>query len=280
MTSASRGFRFEVERGIAHVTLDRPERLNALTFELYDELACLFEELDTTPEARAVVLSGTGRGFCSGGDVDDIIAQLFSRDMRGLLEFTRATGRLIGAIRKVRRPVVSAIQGAAVGAGAVIAAACDLRIASKDARFGFIFPRVGLSGADMGASYLLPRIVGLGHASELLLFGDIIDADTAYRIGLVNRVVEDAQAAKVLARTWAERLARGPAFAHGITKQMLESERTMSLEQAIEAEAQAQALCMAHPDFRTAHEAFKAKAVPRFEGDLVGSDAAEREPKS
>lgn len=261
------------------MTLDRPERLNALTFEVYEELSDTFERLDETPEARAVVIAGEGRGFCSGGDVDDIIGQLFSRDMRGLVEFTRQTGGLIANIRKLRRPVIAAIHGAAVGAGAVIAAACDLRIAAKDARFGFIFPRVGLSGADMGASWLLPRIVGLGHASELLFFGDIIDADTALRMGLVNRVVEDARAANSLAKSWAERLARGPAFAHAMTKQMLESEYAMTLDQAIEAEAQAQAICMAHPDFRAAHEAFKAKKEPRFEGaEVCGPRASE--PKS
>lgn len=275
----SQGFRYEIERGVAFVTLDRPERLNALTFEVYEELSDTFERLDETPEARAVVIAGEGRGFCSGGDVDDIIGQLFSRDMRGLVEFTRQTGGLIANIRKLRRPVIAAIHGAAVGAGAVIAAACDLRIAAKDARFGFIFPRVGLSGADMGASWLLPRIVGLGHASELLFFGDIIDADTALRMGLVNRVVEDARAANSLAKSWAERLARGPAFAHAMTKQMLESEYAMTLDQAIEAEAQAQAICMAHPDFRAAHEAFKAKKEPRFEGaEVCGPRASE--PKS
>jgi enoyl-CoA hydratase/carnithine racemase len=266
MTLSPKSFRLEIERGIAHVTLDRPERLNALTFEVYDELARTFEALDAVREARAIVLAGKGKGFCSGGDVDDIIAQLFSRDMRGLLDFTRATGRLIASIRKVRRPVVAAIQGVAVGAGAVIAAACDLRIAAKNARFGFIFPRVGLSGADMGATYLLPRIVGLGHASELLFSGDIIDAETAHRMGLVNRIVEDGEAALAVAVEWADKLARGPAFAHTVTKQMLESEVGMTLEQAIEAEAQAQAICMEHPDFRAAHDGFKTKTPPKFEG--------------
>ncbi len=160
------------------------------------------------------------------------------------------TGRLIAAIRRCRRPVIAAINGVAVGAGAVIACAADLRIAAADAKLGFIFPPVGLSGADMGIAYLLPRIVGLGHASELLFFGDKIDAETAYRIGLVNRVVPDGAAALALARQWAARLARGPAFAHAMTKQMLESEHTMALGEAIEAEAQAQALCMQHPDPR------------------------------
>lgn len=266
MTLAPKTFDLRLERGVAHLTLDRPERLNSLTFEVYEELAATFRALSSAREARAIVLTGKGKGFCSGGDVDSIIAELFARDLQGLLEFTRVTGALIQSIREVRRPVVAAVNGVAVGAGAVIAAACDVRIAAKGARFGFIFPRVGLSGADMGAAYLLPRIVGLGHASELLFFGELFDAEHALRIGFANRVEPDADGALALAREWAERLARGPAFAHAMTKQMLESEHTMTLAQAIEAEAQAQAICMAHPDFRTAHDAFKAKAQPRFEG--------------
>ncbi len=249
--------------GVVTITLNRPDRLNALTFEVYQELAETFEKLEQ-PEVRAIVITGAGRGFCSGGDVEGIIAELFSKDIRALLDFTRATGRLIRAIRAVRRPVIAAINGVAVGAGAVIAAACDLRIAAKNARFGYIFPKVGLSGADMGASYLLPRIVGLGHASELLFFGDIIDVEHASRIGLVNRVCEDGPAALVLAQEWAKKLADGPAFAHSITKQMLESEQGLNLAEAIEAEAQAQALCMAHPDFRTAYDANKRKERPVF----------------
>jgi enoyl-CoA hydratase/carnithine racemase len=258
-------FRLDVARGVALLTLDRPERLNSLTFQVYEELADTFAGLEV-PEVRAVVITGAGRGFCSGGDVDDIIAELFSRDMDGLLAFTRATGRLIANIRKLRRPVIAAINGTAVGAGAVIAAACDLRIASRTAKIGYIFPGVGLCGADMGATYLLPKIVGRGHASELLFFGDIIDGERAGQIGLVNRVVDDGAAAVALAREWAERLARGPAFAHAMTKQMIESEESMTLDDAIEAEAQAQAICMQHPDFRTAHAAFKAKAKPVFAG--------------
>src|SRR5690606_25312911 len=166
---------------------------------------------------------GRGRGFCSGGDQDDIIAELFSRDMAGLVEFTRATGRLIGAICRVPRPVVAAVNGAAVGAGAVIAAACDLRVAAAGARFGFVFPKVGLCGADMGAAYLLPRIVGRGRAAELLFFGDLIDAEEALRIGLVNRVAPDPEAAVALAEEWALKLARGPAFAHSMTKKMIDA---------------------------------------------------------
>lgn len=258
-------FKLSAERGVVTILLSRPERLNALTFEVYEELAARLRALDTDDAVRAVVITGEGRGFCSGGDVEGIIAELFARDARGLLAFTRVTGALIQSIRELRRPVIAAVNGVAVGAGAVIAAACDLRIASEDARFGFIFPKVGLSGADMGAAYLLPRIVGLGRASELLFFGDIIDAAEAHRIGLANRVVPKAEVLP-LALSWAERLASGPAFAHTMTKQMLETEHTMSLATAIEAEAQAQAICMAHPDFREAYDANKAKRSPSFEG--------------
>jgi enoyl-CoA hydratase/carnithine racemase len=276
MTLKPGTFELTLDRGVAAITLNRPERLNALTFDVYGELASTFRSLERIPEARAIVITGKGRGFCSGGDVEGIIAELFAKDARGLLEFTRATGALIQSIREVRRPVIAAINGVAVGAGAVIAAACDLRVASEKARFGFIFPKVGLSGADMGASFLLPRIVGHGRAAELLFFGDLVDAAEAYRIGLANRVVPEAEVLP-LAMQWAERLARGPAFAHTMTKQMLESEHGMSLAQAIEAEAQAQAICMAHPDFRTAYEANKAKQPPRFEGAAI-CDARGDEP--
>jgi enoyl-CoA hydratase/carnithine racemase len=262
----AKSFALDVDRGVATITLDRPDRLNALTFEVYRELAETFERLDGFAEVRAVIITGRGRGFCSGGDQEDIIQQLLGRDVAGLLAFTRATGRLIAAMRRCRRPIVAAINGVAVGAGAVIACASDLRIAAAAARFGFIFPQVGLSGADMGVTYLLPRIVGLGHASELLFFGDKIDAQRALEIGLVHRVVADADACVALARQWAGRLAAGPAFAHAMTKQMLESEHAMALGDAIEAEAQAQALCMDYPDFAIAREAHAAKKKPRFTG--------------
>jgi enoyl-CoA hydratase/carnithine racemase len=268
MPLSPKGFGFELARGVATITLRRPERLNSLTFEIYRELADTFVALDEVPGCRAVLFTGEGRGFCSGGDQDDIIAELFARDVRGLVEFTRLTGRLVKEIATLRRPVVAAINGVAVGAGAVIACACDLRVAAAGARFGFVFPKVGLCGADMGASWLLPRIVGRGRAAELLFFGDLIDAEEAHRIGLVNRLAPDPEAAVSLAAEWAEALARGPAFAHSMTKEMLLGEASMSFEDAIEAEAQAQALCMQHPDFRTAHEAFKSKPrrEPRFEG--------------
>jgi enoyl-CoA hydratase/carnithine racemase len=266
VTPAPRSFAFDLERGVARITLDRPQKLNSLTFEVYRELADTFEALGGAPECRAILLTGRGRGFCSGGDQHDIIAELFRRDVAGLVEFTRMTARLIHAICTVPRPVVAAVNGVAVGAGAVIAAACDLRIAAAGARFGFIFPKVGLCGADMGAAYLLPRIVGRGRASELLLFGDLIDAEEALRIGLVNRVVPDAAAAVALGEEWAAALARGPAFAHAMTKKMIDAEGQMSLAEALEAEAQAQALCMQHPDFRSAHDAFVAKREPEFAG--------------
>lgn len=264
-TLAPKSFRFELAKGVAHVTLDRPDKLNALTFGIYEELADAFATLNDMSDVRAITISGEGRAFCSGGDVEDIIGELFSRDMKGLVEFTRTTGRLIANIRKARRPVVAAVNGTCVGAGAVIALACDFRIASETAKFGFIFPKVGLCGADMGAAYLLPRVVGLARANELLFFGDIVDANEALRIGLVNRVVAQDKCVHV-ARDWADRLATGPAFAHSMTKQMLESEHTMSLDQAIEAEAQVQAICMQHPDFRAAFDAWTEKRDVTFEG--------------
>lgn len=265
MTFSPRSFDLDISRGVATITLNRPDRLNALTFEVYGELASTFRSLESCREARSVMITGKGRGFCSGGDVEGIIAELFAKDARGLLEFTRVTGALIQSIRELRRPVVAAINGVCVGAGAVIACACDLRIAADTARFGFIFPKVGLSGADMGSSFLLPRIVGHGRAAELLFFGDLIDAAEAHRIGFVNRVVPVAEVV-TFSRGWADKLARGPAFAHTMTKQMMEAEWSMSLPQAIEAEAQAQAICMTHPDFKTAYDANKAKEKPRFEG--------------
>jgi enoyl-CoA hydratase/carnithine racemase len=267
MTLSPKGFRFELARetGVATITLSRPERLNALTFAVYRELRDVVDEVGGAGEVRALVLTGEGRAFCSGGDVEDIIGELFSRDMAGLVEFTRTTGALVTSLRRVGKPVVAAVNGAAVGAGAVIALACDVRIASESAKIGFVFPQVGLCGADMGAGYLLPRVVGLGRATELLLTGDVVGAEEALRMGLVNRVVPAAECLAA-AQGFAARLASGPAFAHAMTKRMLESEYGMTLEQAIEAEAQAQAICMRHPDFRSAFDAWKAKGPVRFEG--------------
>ena len=267
MTIAPQGFRyaFAKDTGVATITLDRADRLNALTFAIYRELREVIDALHGEANVRAVVLTGEGRAFCSGGDVEDIIGELFARDMQGLLDFTRTTGALIASLRRVRKPVVAAVNGTAVGAGAVMAIACDLRVASDKAKIGFIFPKVGLCGADMGAGYLLPRIVGLGRASELLFTGDVVAADEALRIGLYNRVVPAAECVSA-AQALAARLASGPAFAHAMTKQMLESEQGMTLDQAIEAEAQAQAICMQHPDFRAAYDAWKEKRPTRFAG--------------
>ena len=265
MTLSPKTFELDIQRGVAEITLNRPERLNALTFEVYGELRETFRSLDRASEVRAVTITGKGRGFCSGGDVEGIIAELFAKDARGLLEFTRVTGALIQSICELRRPVIAAVNGVCVGAGAVIAAACDMRIAADTAKFGFIFPKVGLCGADMGSAFLLPRIVGRGRAAELLFFGKIILAPEAERIGLVNKIVPVADVVRE-ARAWADELAAGPAFAHSMTKQMLESEWTMPLAAAIESEAQAQAICMAHPDFRTAYEANTKKQTPVFEG--------------
>jgi enoyl-CoA hydratase/carnithine racemase len=260
-------FRLEVAKdGVAAITLTRPDTLNSLTFEVYEELSATFAALDREDAVRSVMITGEGRGFCSGGDVNAIIGELFARDMKGLVAFTRVTGALIRNIRALRRPVVAAVNGIAVGAGAVIALACDFRIASEKAKFGFIFPKVGLCGADMGAAYLLPRVVGLARASELLFLGDVIDANEALRIGLVSKVVPLGQSCVQIAHDLAERLASGPAFAHAMTKQMLESEHTMPLDAAIEAEAQAQAICMQHPDFRTAYEAWTKKQPIVFQG--------------
>ena len=249
---------------VATITLNRPDRLNALTFEIYRELRDTFRALDTEPGVRAVVITGAGRAFCTGGDVEDIIGALFSRDAAGLLEFTRLTGDLILAIRQCRRPVVAALNGTVAGAGAVIAAACDIRLAAESAKIAFLFSRVGLAGADMGAAWLLPRIVGMAHASEILLLGDFLGAERAAAIGLYNRVVP-AERLMAEATETAARLAKGPSEALGVTKEALNREAAMDLESAIEYEARVQAECMRHPDFREAYEAFRAKREPRFE---------------
>ena len=257
-------YAFDAATGVATVTLDRPERLNALTFEVYEELRDGFRALDVEPGVRSVLLTGAGRAFCSGGDVEEIIGALFERDYRGLLDFTRLTGELILAIVRCRRPVVAALNGTVAGAGAVIASACDLRIAAESAKIAFLFTKVGLSGADMGASWLLPRLVGQGRAMELLMTGDFIDAAEAHRIGLYNRVVADGALAGE-ARDWAERLASGPSFGLEITKKMVVREAAMDLESAMAAETEIQAAVMEDPNFREAYEAFVAKRRPRFE---------------
>jgi enoyl-CoA hydratase/carnithine racemase len=258
-------FRFSLDAGVATITLDNQRTLNSLTFESYAELRDFLPHLSSDESVRAVVVTGAGKAFCSGGDRNGIIAELVSYDAPKLLAFTRMTGALIRNFRRVRRPVIAAVNGVAVGAGAVIALACDVRIVAASARFGFVFPQVGLCGADMGAAYLLPRIVGLGRAHEILYSGELIGAEEAHRIGLANRIVPDGSAADA-ALEFARKLAQGPAFAHAMTKQMIEDEHRMSLDDAIEAEAQAQAICMMHGDFKEAYDSIANKRAPRFAG--------------
>jgi enoyl-CoA hydratase/carnithine racemase len=254
-------YSFDPATGVATLTLDRPERLNALTFEVYAELRKAFRQLDSEPGVRSILLTGNGRAFCSGGDVEAIIGQLFKRDYRGLLAFTRATGDLILAMVHCRRPIVGALNGLVAGAGAVIACACDVRIASESARIAFLFTKVGLSGADMGVSWLLPRIVGLGRAMELLMTGDFVSAHEAERIGLYNHVVADGRAAGDGARLGGEAGAGSLVRARG-HQAMLLREAAMDLETAMAAETEIQAACMQDPNFREAYDAFLAKRPP------------------
>ncbi|MDT4968438.1 MAG: hypothetical protein QOJ64_3175 [Acidobacteriota bacterium] len=258
-----RSFSYQVNDSVATITLNRPERLNALTFEVYRELTDTFAALREEDDVRVVVITGAGSAFCSGGDVHDIIGELFQRDQQGLLDFTRLTCELIHNIRALPKPVIASLNGTTAGAGACIALASDIRIASREAKIAFLFVRVGLAGADMGAAHLLPRVVGLSKATELLYTGDFISAEEAERIGLYNRVVggDELEAAT---STLADRLARGPAFALATTKEMLNRELDVSLDTALEWEAQAQAACMQHPDYREAYEAFVEKREPRF----------------
>ena len=256
-------YEFDAGTGVATITLNRPDRLNALTFQVYDELRRAFRALSDEDGVRVVVITGAGRAFCSGGDVEDIIGALFERDFRGLLDFTRMTCDLVLAIRQCRRPVIAALNGTVAGAGAVIATACDLRVAAESAKIAYLFTRVGLSGADMGAAWMLPRIVGMAKASELLMTGEFIGAQEAHRIGLYNRVVPDGEAL-VSATGWAAKLSAGPSFALEITKDALNREASMDLPGALEAEAQIQAALMMHPDFRESYEAFVNKRPARF----------------
>jgi enoyl-CoA hydratase/carnithine racemase len=251
------------DSAIATITLNRPERLNALTFEVYRELTDTFAALRAEEDVRVVVITGAGRAFCSGGDVHDIIGELFARDMEGLLEFTRMTCQLVQNIRALPKPVIASLNGTTAGAGACIALAADIRVASDEAKIAFLFVKVGLSGADMGAAYLLPRIVGLARATELLYTGDFITAQEAERIGLYNRIVPPYRLEQET-HELANQLARGPSFALAKTKEMLNRELNMNLGAALECEAQAQAICMQHPDYREAYEAFVGKRPLRF----------------
>ena len=257
------GYQLDAKASVATITLNRPERLNALTFDVYRELRDSFQKLDTEPGVRAIIITGAGRAFCSGGDVEDIIGALLGKDLTALQEFTRLTCDLILAMRRCRRPIVGALNGTVAGAGAVIAAACDIRVAAESAKIAFLFTKVGLSGADMGAAWLLPRLVGYGRAAELLLTGDFMDANRAYEIGLYNRVVPQAQVLPE-ARLVAEKLARGPSAALGVTKLALEAEAALDLDAALAYEAEVQAQLMQGPNFREAHEAFRAKRDPKF----------------
>jgi enoyl-CoA hydratase/carnithine racemase len=266
-----RSFRYEERERVGVITLSRPDRFNALTFEVYRELTDLFTVIDRRshePEgARALVLQGEGRAFCSGGDVDDIITRLFERDTEGLLRFTRMTGELIHAMRRCKLPIVASVKRVAAGAGAVMALAADLRVMGQASFFSFLFPQVGLSGADMGASWLLPRLVGLGNASEILLLGDRVPAERCLQIGLANRVVADEPDRDAVDRAafeLAARVAAGPHFAARMTKTMLQQELEMGFTDGIEAEAQAQTLCMQHPDFQEADRARLEKRAPRW----------------
>ena len=258
-------FELSVEDGVGLLTLSRPKTLNSLTFEVYSALVRQFEEARTDDGLKVIVITGSGRAFCSGGDVHEIIGELFERDMAGLLEFTRMTGDLVKAIRLLDKPVLAAVNGLAAGAGAVIALACDLRVMAESASFHFLFTQAGLTGADMGAGYLLPRVVGLSKATEMLLLGDAVDAQTAERFGLANRVVPDDQVVDATME-WARRLADGPTLALSMTKRMLQNELDMDLAGAIEAEAQAQALLLQGKDHRAFYEAFLEKRPPRFTG--------------
>ncbi len=258
-------FKFEVANHRATITLDRPDRLNALTFEVYRELTNCFYDLRQADDVDAVVITGEGRGFCSGGDVDDIIGDLVNRDMKEVLDFTRMTGELIANMRELDRPIIAAVNGIAAGAGAVIALAADFRVFSESAKIAFLFVKVGLTGADMGAAFLLPRIVGQARATEILMLGDSISAPRALEIGLANAVVPKGD---VLAKAeeYADRLLSGPRYAIRMTKRMINNEWTMELDSAIEAEAQAQALMLMGFDHREFLTSYRQKRNPQFEG--------------
>ncbi|MEZ6003571.1 MAG: enoyl-CoA hydratase family protein [Planctomycetota bacterium] len=256
-------FDYEERDGVGIVRLNRPDRLNALTFDSYAELRDTFVALGSRDSVRSVLLTGTGRAFCSGGDVKDIIGHLFGVPDHALYRFTRMTCDLIENMRRLEKPIVGALNGTTCGAGAVMAAACDVRVAAESAKIAFLFTQVGLCGADMGAGWLLPRIVGLGHASELLMFGDFISPQRAFDIGLYNRVVPDDELFEE-GLHWARRLAQGPSMGLAVTKRMLNDEASMSLGEAMQAEGWVQAECMKHPDYKEAFDAFMEKRPKQF----------------
>jgi enoyl-CoA hydratase/carnithine racemase len=258
-------FDFAVDDGVATLTFNRPDKLNALTFDVYADLRDLLAELPHRGDARVLVITGSGRGFCSGGDVEEIIGELQRMEAAELLEFTRMTGAVVKALRETPLPVIAAINGVAAGAGSVIALASDFRLLARSASFAFLFTRVGLSGADMGSAYLLPRIVGLGRATELLILGDKVPAEQAERIGLATQVVDDDELPAV-AEALARRLADGPALAYSTTKVMLTRELDMSLGSAIEMEAVTQALLMKSSDHREFYAAWSEGRKPAWSG--------------
>jgi enoyl-CoA hydratase/carnithine racemase len=260
---AYNNFVFENNDGIATIRLNDPEKLNALAFQTYGELERIFAELASNDTFKVIVLTGTGKGFCSGGSVNDIIGPLLRMKGDELYKFTRMTCNVVKNMRNLKKPIIAAVNGIAAGAGAMLMLASDLRIFSEQARAAFLFVKVGLSGADMGALYLLPRIVGLGKATELVYFGDTIDAQEAYRIGLANRVVP-GETLMDEAYKWAARLKDGPLYALGVTKELIEYEGNVDLDSALEMEARAQAHCMETPDFREGYNAFIEKRSPRF----------------
>lgn len=257
-------FLWEVRDGVATVTLNRPERKNPLTFDSYDELRDTFWSLKQTRLVKVVVLRGAGGNFCSGGDVHEIIGPLTKMDEAGLRRFTRMTGDLVRSMRSCPQPIIAAVEGVCAGAGAIMAMASDLRFAQAGAKTAFLFTRVGLSGADMGACSILPRLIGHGRAAELLFTGRTMTTEDGFAWGFYNRVVDDVY---VEAHALAEELARGPTIAHCITKRQLDAEWNVSLDEAIEMEARAQAHCMQTNDFRRAYEAFANKRKPVFEGN-------------
>ncbi len=259
-------FRLDVEAGVATLTFDRPERLNALTLDVYADLRDLLAELEHREDVDVLVVTGEGKGFCSGGDVEEIIGYLLEHgDNREVVEFTRMTGAVVQRMRELPKPIIAGVNGTAAGAGAVIALAADLRIVARSASFHFLFTKVGLAGADMGCAYLLPRLVGFGRATEMLLLGERVSAEEAERHGLANAVVPDDDLTEEVA-AYARRLADGPTFAYAATKSLLTREQDMSLGSAIELEAWTQALLMRSGDHREFYEAFRAETDPDWRG--------------
>jgi enoyl-CoA hydratase/carnithine racemase len=266
VTYTPRHFRWSLQERVGVITLDRPERKNPLTFDSYAELRELFRALTSAPAVRAIVITGAGGNFCSGGDVHEIIGPLTQRTAEGLLEFTRMTGDVVKAMRACPQPIVAAVDGVCAGAGAILAMASDFRLGTARAKTAFLFTRVGLAGCDMGACSILPRIIGQGRAAELLYTGRSMSAEEGLSWGFFNRLAAP-ESLLAEAASLAAQIAQGPTFAHAMTKKMLHAEWHLPIDAAIDAEAEAQAVCMQTEDFRRAYRAFAAKQQPRFEGD-------------